>query len=92
MMAYRPEMHRKMPVETAKHLFATGLIDDVIIGNAYASEAELAARAIDRYQTAFAIEFVPEINEVERQIALNEQHYRRGDITDRMIPQKFVKV
>ncbi|MER2117546.1 MAG: MupG family TIM beta-alpha barrel fold protein [Enterococcus casseliflavus] len=87
------EMHRRMPVETAaKHLFATGLIDDVIIGNAYASEAELAALgAIDRYQTAFAIEFVPEINEVERQIALNEQHYRRGDITDRMIRSTEVR-
>ncbi len=87
------EMHRKMPVETAaKHLFATGLIDDVIIGNAYASEAELAALgAIDRYQTAFAIEFVPEINEVERQIALDEQHYRRGDITDRMIRSTEVR-
>jgi len=68
------------------------LIDDVIIGNAYASEAELAALgAIDRYQTAFAIEFVPEINEVERQIALNEQHYRRGDITDRMIRSTEVR-
>lgn len=36
------EMHRHLPVHVAaKHLFATGLIDDVIIGNAYASEEEL---------------------------------------------------
>ena len=34
------EMHRYLPIEVqTKHLFATGLIDDVIIGNAYASEA-----------------------------------------------------
>jgi len=50
-----------------------------------------ALGAIDRYQTAFAIEFVPEINEVERQIALDEQHYRRGDITDRMIRSTEVR-
>ncbi|MCV5296558.1 MupG family TIM beta-alpha barrel fold protein, partial [Escherichia coli] len=36
------EQHRNLPIEVqAKHLWATGLIDDVIIGNAYASEEEL---------------------------------------------------
>ena len=36
------EEHRNLPIEVqAKHLWATGLIDDVIIGNAYASEEEL---------------------------------------------------
>ena len=38
------EMHRQLGVvPAAKHLFATNLIDDVIIGNAYASEEELQA-------------------------------------------------
>ena len=36
------EEHRNLTIEVqAKHLWATGLIDDVIIGNAYASEEEL---------------------------------------------------
>lgn len=87
------EMHRHLPVDVAaKHLFATDLIDDVIIGNAYASEEELEALGkIDRYQTVFAIEFVPEVNEVERQIVLNEQHVRRGDITNQVIRSTEVR-
>lgn len=86
-------MHRHLPVEiAAKHLFATGLIDDVIIGNAYASEAELAALgAINRYQTEFSVTFTPESTSCERKIVLKEQHYRRGDITDRMIRSTEVR-
>ena len=38
------EEHRNLPIVVqAKHLFATGLIDDVIIANAFASEEELKA-------------------------------------------------
>jgi hypothetical protein len=87
------EMHRHLPVEiAAKHLFATGLIDDVIIGNAYASEEELAALgAINRYQTAFSVTFSPEASQWEKEIVLNEQHFRRGDITERMIRSTEVR-
>ena len=39
-------MHRDLPIEVqAKHLFATGLIDDVIIANAFATEEELRTLA-----------------------------------------------
>lgn len=87
------EEHRHLPVEVAaKHLFATGLIDDVIIGNAYATEEELAALGnLDRYQTVFSIEFVPEASDVEKQIVLSEQHFRRGDITHQMIRSTEVR-
>lgn len=87
------EMHRHLAVEVAaKHLFATNLIDDVIIGNAYASEAELRALGhVNRYQTIFRVSFVDEANEVEKQIVLNEQHYRRGDITEQVIRSTAVR-
>lgn len=87
------EMHRHLPVETAaKHLFATNLIDDVIIGNAYASEDELQILGrINRYQTVFNVEFLPQTNEIERQIVLNEQHVRRGDITNQVIRSTEVR-
>lgn len=40
------EMHRHLPIDVqARHLFATGLIDIVIIGNMFASEEELKALA-----------------------------------------------
>ena len=81
-----------LPVEIRKNtLFATGLIDDVIIGNAYASEAELAALgAINRYQTEFSVTFT-ESTSCERKDRSEEQHYRRGDITDRMIRSTEVR-
>ena len=46
-------MNRQLPVTgQAKHLVATKLIDDVVIGNAYASNEELEALGqLNRYQT-----------------------------------------
>ncbi len=41
-----PIYHRDLEIATqVKHLVLTGLIDDISVGNAYASEAELAAMA-----------------------------------------------
>jgi hypothetical protein len=81
------EMHRQLPVEVqAKHFFAMGLIDDVIIGNAYASEEEIASLGrINRYQTEFSLVFGEKTSTMEKEISLNNQHFRRGDITSQMI-------
>lgn len=81
------EMHRHLPIEVqAKHLFATELIDDVIIGNAYASEEEIIALGkINPYQTEFSLVFEKATSAIEKEIALNNQHFRRGDITSQMI-------
>ncbi|MHA3067088.1 DUF871 domain-containing protein [Lacticaseibacillus saniviri] len=75
------ESDRYLPVATqAKHLFATKLIDDVIIGNAYASEAELQQLAdLDRYQLSFSIDLLPQTTELEKEIIFKPQHFRRGD-------------
>ncbi|MBF0844025.1 DUF871 family protein, partial [Streptococcus danieliae] len=53
------EMHRHLPLDLqARHMFATGLIDVVIIGNAYASDEELRSlAAIDRYKLSLGIVF-----------------------------------
>ncbi|MBM6615290.1 DUF871 domain-containing protein [Desemzia sp. RIT804] len=87
------EMHRHLPVEVqAKHLFATNLIDDVIIGNAYASDKELEALSrVNPYQLNLSIEFEEDVNETEKAIALDNQHFRRGDITSRMIRSTEVR-
>lgn len=75
------ESDRYLPIQVqAKKLFATGLIDDVIIGNAYATEEELKALAeIDRYQPQLKVDFLEEATELERKIACDMQHFRRGD-------------
>lgn len=81
------EMHRDMPIDVqAKHLFATNLIDDVIIANAFASEAELKKLSeIDRYIPEFSVKFVKGVPELEKKIVLEELHFNRGDVSDYVI-------
>lgn len=88
------EMHRNLPIATqTKHLFATGLIDDVIIGNAYASDEELEAMAaVNRYQLEFDVIPKAKLTELERVILEDNQHVRRGDITKQMIRSTWVRV
>lgn len=76
-----------MPVQTAaKDLWQTGLIDDVIIGNAFASDAELKALGeLSRDLIELEIEILPGIDEIERKILLEEPHFNRGDVSDYMI-------
>ncbi len=63
-----------------KAAFASGLIDTVIIGNAYASDAELKAlAAIDRYKLTFGVSVEAEASEIERRILAETNHFRRGD-------------
>lgn len=87
------EDHRDLPIEVqTKHFFATGLIDDVIIGNAYASQEELKAMAaVNRYQLELSVDFVPAVNEVEKEIVTNNQHFRRGDITSQVVRSTEVR-
>ncbi|MFW8053620.1 DUF871 domain-containing protein [Vagococcus fluvialis] len=87
------EMHRYLPIDVqAKHLFATELIDDVIIGNAYATDEELKKLSLlNPYLTSLTVELVEGINEVERRNVLDNLHVRRGDITSRMIRSTEVR-
>ncbi|MBA4603860.1 DUF871 domain-containing protein [Thermoactinomyces mirandus] len=88
------EMHRDLPVEIqAKHLFATGWIDDVLIGNAYASEEELAKLSrLTPEVLAFRVELAKEISPLEKKIVLEEPHCYRGDVSDYMIRSTLSRV
>jgi len=81
------EMHREWPITTqAKHLWATDLIDDVIIANAFASEEELKALSeIDPYKLTFDCVVEESTPELERKIILEEFHFNRGDISDYVV-------
>ncbi|BDZ31986.1 MupG family TIM beta-alpha barrel fold protein [Lactiplantibacillus sp. WILCCON 0030] len=87
------EMHRDLPIDLqAKHLFATDLIDCVIIGNAYASDEELAQLGrLNRYQVVLDVTLCEQIHPVERTILLANQHVRRGDITDLVVRSTDVR-
>ena len=88
------EMARKLPIDVqAKQLWATGLIDDVIIGNAYASEEELASLAkVDRYLLTLDIDFLPNINPIEETIVKKPLHFWRGDINSLVIRSTMPRV
>lgn len=81
------EMHREWPITTqAKHLWATDLIDDVIIANSFATEEELKALSnIDPYKLTFDCTIEEATPELERTIILEEFHFNRGDISDYVV-------
>ncbi|WP_055669200.1 DUF871 domain-containing protein [Desnuesiella massiliensis] len=87
------EIHRNLPIEVqAKHLYATGLIDDVIIGNAYASEEELKALSkVNKYQVELSIETLEGTSDIEKTIMFKEQHFRRGDISSQVVRSTEVR-
>ncbi|MEI4771971.1 MupG family TIM beta-alpha barrel fold protein [Psychrobacillus sp. FJAT-51614] len=80
------EEHRFLPMDVAaRHLFATGLVDDVIVANAYASEEELKALSnVNPAKLTFKIEINDQVSDVEKEIIFNFPHYVRGDMSEYM--------
>lgn len=69
-----------------RHLVATGLIDDVIIGNAFASEEELEAMAsVDMTRVTMHLETVEGLGEAEIDVIWNHHHVTRGDASAYML-------
>lgn len=87
------EMHRDLDITTqVKHHYALGLIDDIIIGNMFASEEEIKAiAAIDRGLIDFAIE-LNNPTELEKKILFEHDHFNRGDINDYMVRSTMCRV
>lgn len=81
------ESHRELPIDIqCKHLFATGLIDDVIIANMFASEEELSSLSkINKDILELKVNLVKDIPKVEKKIVLEEFHFNRGDVSEYMI-------
>lgn len=89
------EMHRFKPIDfQVRHLFATGMVDDVIIANAYASEEELAAcAAVNPSILTFGLVLEKELTAVEQKILNYEpKHVVRGDLSEYMIRSTWPRV
>lgn len=88
------EEDRYLPIQVqAKQLWATNLIDDVIIGNAYASENELKALSeVNPYQLVLHVNYVSNINDIEKTIVEKLQHFRRGDMNSIVIRSTMPRV
>jgi len=81
------EEHRDLNIVTqAKALFNTGLIDDVIVANCFASEEELKALSeMNKEVLELTVELFDDISDIEKTIVLNEPHFNRGDVSSYMI-------
>ena len=89
------EEHRELEISTqVKHLMLTGLIDDISIGNAYASEAELKAMSeafFGEYPTLKVV-VEDEITEDERICLFDNLHSYRGDRSAYMLRSTMTRV
>lgn len=81
------EMHRNLPIDLQlRHLLATELIDDVIIGNCFATEEELKAMSeVDLNKISMRVDLVPDITEQEKKIVTGYRHFTRVDASDYML-------
>ena len=78
------EAHRHLSIQAqAAQLLFSDLIDCVIIGNAYASDAELAivAHVANLRSIPIRAIFSPTISTLEKSIALESTHIYRGEIS-----------
>ena len=81
------EEHRDLPITVqAKDLWHTGLIDDCIIGNMYASEEELKALGqLNRHKLELKVVPCAETTVLEETVLFKEPHFNRGDVSDYVI-------
>ncbi|GAU75938.1 DUF871 domain-containing protein [Fusibacter sp. 3D3] len=82
------DCHRELPIDIqVKHYISmNGLIDDVIISNCYASEAELKSIGkLRRDLVSFEVNLIDALPEIERKIVLETLHFNRGDVSDHLI-------
>lgn len=82
------EEHRNLPIEyQVKHMKSLQVIDDIIIGNAYASESELQrmSHAFDEDDWSFTINAGEALLPIEIEIIEKMTHSYRGDRSSYMI-------
>ena len=89
------EDHRDLEIATqVKHLILTGLIDDISIGNAYASEEELKemAAAFNADYPTLKVDTEEGITENERICLFDNLHSYRGDRSEYILRSTMTRV
>ncbi|EFF32538.1 DUF871 domain-containing protein [Enterococcus faecium] len=89
------EDHRDLEIATqVKHLIFTGLIDDISIGNAYASEEELKemAEAFNADYPTLKVDTEEGITENERICLFDNLHSYRGDRSEYILRSTMTRV
>ena len=91
------EMHRGKPIDLqVRHFLSCEMIDDILIGNAYATEEELKAMAeVDYTKTTIRIDTVDGLSDLEQEILFTMEHAGRTDSSDYYIrssvPRSYCK-
>lgn len=89
------EEHRALAIETqVKHLLLTGLVDDITIANAYASEAELQtmSESFHALYPTLRVDVVDDITEDERICLFDNLHSYRGDASEYLLRSTMTRV
>lgn len=89
------EKDRDLPIDTqTRHLLSFGVIDDIIIGNAFATEEELkqVAEVFHSQFTSLKVELNSDISDLEKELVLDNVHLYRGDASDYLIRDTMMRV
>lgn len=88
------ELIRNMECDTqAKFLFYTNEINNVLFGNAFATEKELAMVAsLNRDEITLKLNLESDLTENEEIILYWNKHFRRGDITESFIRSTMSRI
>jgi len=88
------EAHRGLPVDLqVRHMLACEVIDDILVGNAYATEEELAAMSrVDFTKTTVRVDPEAGISEEERRILFDCDHAGRTDASEYFIRSSLTRI
>ena len=88
------EIHRDLPIDLQlRHLNAMGLCNDFLIGNAFASEAELKAMAeTDLSKISIKVSAAETISETEKEIITCDIHASRDDCNELVIRSSWPRI
>ena len=89
------EQHRLLSVRTqVSHYRLMDTIDDLLIGNGYASQEELKAMAdaFTNPHVQLEIAFEPGVTDLEKKVLLDEVHQYRGDRSEYMVRSSMTRV
>lgn len=89
------ESHRNLSLSTqVKHLLLLGGIDDITIGNAYASDKELKeiSKAFNDPYPSLEVKVSPNITSNEELCLFENTHNYRGDISDYLLRSTMTRV
>lgn len=87
------EMHRNLPIEVqVKHLKMLDVVDDIIIGNMFASEEELKAISSLPSYPIFKVKVAKTLSDTESKIIFDVDHIFRGDYSDQLIRSSMPRI